>query len=120
MYIICTELLVIAMVNPDMPRATISFTRCFFSRNAEVLSLKIALLPVKNFTIQTAESSWERIVASAAPCTPMCKVKIKMGSRIILAIAPSSTVIIPIVPKPCELMKLFIPRPIITKILPRR
>ena len=68
---ICTELLVIAMVKPDMPRATMFFTRSFFSRNAEVFSLKIAVLPVRNFTIQRADRNWDSIVASAAPLTPI-------------------------------------------------
>ena len=45
---------------------------------------------------QTKDTAWERIVARAAPLTPIFRPKIKIGSRIILQTAPIATVSIPV------------------------
>ena len=76
--------------------------------------------PVRNRTTHAALTAWLRMVASAAPCTPMWKPKMKMGSRIRLTTAPRATVIMPMRPKPWALTKLFMPRPTITKGVPSR
>ena len=60
------------------------------------------------------------MVAKAAPFTPIRSRNINIGSKIILVMAPTKIVIMPIRPKPWELIKLFIPRLIITKTLPSR
>ena len=77
-------------------------------------------LPRRKDTAQTVEKNWAMMVAKAAPCTPMSSRKMKMGSSTMLVTAPSNTVIMPLRPKPWALMKLFIPRLIITNTLPHR
>ena len=62
----------------------------------------------------------ESTVAIAAPRTPIPKAKIKIGSSTKFATAPLNTLSMPTRPKPCELMKLFIPRLTITKRVPAR
>ena len=86
----------------------------------DAFSRRIVFFPVRNRRIQAALRPWEMTVASAAPCTPMPKTKMNTGSRMILATAPKSTVIMPILPKPWLLIKLFIPSPTITNTLPSR
>ena len=80
----------------------------------------MAFLPRRNASTHRAEQVWAMTVARAAPWIPMSSKKIKMGSRIRLITAPSSTVIIPVDPKPWELMKGFMPREIITGMVPTR
>ena len=117
---ICTRLFVMDMVNPDIPRPTMRSSRPASSFMAEGRSFSMVRLPVRKARIHRADSICERMVARAAPLTPMWKTKIKTGSSTILVTAPKSTVIIPTVPKPWELIKLFMPRPVMTKILPMR
>ena len=47
------------------------------------------------------------MVASAAPRTPICRAKMKIGSRMMLQIAPVRTVIMLILVKPCAVIKQF-------------
>ena len=65
--------------------------------------------PRKSIT-HTQEIAWEITVAKAAPCTPILNTKMKSGSRIILEIAPITTVSIPIFAKPWAVIYAFIPR----------
>ena len=67
LYMICTELLVMDMVKPLMPRPAIRSTRSRSSLNAARLSRKMVRFPVKKRTIHSAESSWDKMVARAAP-----------------------------------------------------
>ena len=120
LYMICTELLVMDMVKPDMPSPTMRRMRAPSSFMADGRSRRIVLFPVRNAMIHAADRNCDRMVARAAPLTPMWNTKINMGSSMMLLTAPSSTVIMPTVPNPWELMKLFMPRPVITKILPIR
>ena len=60
------------------------------------------------------------MVARAAPRTPMWRTKIKSGSRIRFRTAPMETVSIPVIPNPWALIKLFMPRLIMTKSVPIR
>ena len=71
-------------------------------------------------TRKKIDKYWEMMVARAAPRTSMRKPKMNTGSRMMLATAPRSTVCIPIRPNPWELIKAFIPSPIITNTLPSR
>ena len=80
----------------------------------------MASLLIKKRNTQMAERNCENMVAKAAPFTPICSRKMKIGSKIILVMAPTKIVIIPMRPKPWELIKLFIPKLIITKTLPNR
>ena len=58
------------------------------------LSLKVKVDPFmkKRITIQTKEANCERMVASAAPSTPILKVKINKGSSATFNKAPKSVV----------------------------
>jgi len=71
LYMTWTELLVMDMVKPLIPRPMIRRTLDLFSFIQFFFSFKIAFGPVRNFKIQMAEISWDKIVASAAPRTPM-------------------------------------------------
>ena len=117
---IWTRELVRDMTKPEVPRARMRLTRLHFSRRADGRSRRMAFFPVRNRSTHTAEQPWERTVARAAPFTPMWKMKMNTGAKIRLMAAPRATVIMPMRPKPWELMKGFIPRPIITKRVPQR
>ena len=80
--------------------------------------LSVVSFPSKNRTIHTQETPCERIVASAAPRTPICNPKIKIGSNIILHTAPITTVSIPVLANPCALMNAFSPNASCTKMVP--
>ena len=70
----------------------------------------IVCLPHKKRMAQTALTACERMVANAAPCTPIFNTKIRIGSRMMLVIAPITTVSMLMVEKPCAEMKAFMPR----------
>ena len=74
---------------------------------------------MRNRSTHTAEQHWERTVARAAPPTPRFSAKMKMGSSTMFTTAPSATVHIPILPKPWALINGFMPRPTMTKRVPR-
>ena len=61
-------------------------------------------LPVRKRKVQAAEAAWEMTVAMAAPCTPMSKIKMKTGSRMMFKTAPIRVVTMPMRAKPCALM----------------
>ena len=61
-------------------------------------SRRMAFFPVRNRRTHTAEQAWARMVARAAPSTPMSK--IKTGSRTMFTMAPRPTVSIPVLAKP--------------------
>ena len=105
---------------PDSPRERMRFTRPAWRRIQEKRRWRMARRPVRKRSTQTADTPWEMTVARAAPFTPMPSRKMKMGSSTRLSTAPMTTVIIPVRPKPCVLMKGFIPRLIITNRVPSR
>ena len=115
-----TTLLVKPAAKLDMPMETIFRTRAFFSIMVSRFSRRMLLSLNRNLSTHAADKNWEMIVARAAPRTSMRKPKMNTGSRMMLATAPRSTVCIPIRPKPWELIKAFIPSPIITNTLPSR
>ena len=108
------------MIKPDIPSPKIRLTSRGCSRMEESLRLKIVRFPVRKRNVHRADAAWEITVAMAAPRTPIPKTKMKIGSRMRFRIAPIRTVIMPVRPNPWELMKLFIPRPIMTNRLPHR
>ena len=81
-----------AMINGDVPNAIqgrimpASSFRLFFLMRSELFS------EVRKRSTQMEETAWERIVASAAPFTPIFRPNIKTGSRMMLQTAPISTV----------------------------
>ena len=99
--------------SPMLGRMTGAESFRFFTRIRRVLFFE-----VRKTRTHTKETACDRMVASAAPCTPMWKPKIKMGSRMMLQTAPMATVHIPVMAKPCALMNAFSPREIWTKIVP--
>ena len=108
------------ITNPEVPRNVISFTRESLIFMDSRVSLNSAFFPVRKKNTHTADAPWEITVAMAAPRTPISNPKIRTGSRMIFMTAPRRTVIIPIFPNPWALIKLFIPRLVITKTVPRR
>ena len=117
---ICTALLVTDIMNPEVPRTEIFFTSPPCRRIEALVRGIMAFFPVRKRKTQTAETNCDRMVARAAPWIPIFRPKIKTGSRIRFRTAPMETVSIPVTPKPWALMKLFIPRLIMTKTVPRR
>ncbi len=97
---ICTRLFVTDIVKPDSPSARICLTRPPSNRIKEIFNRRIAFLPPKNHSTHTADTNWERIVAAAAPCTPISSTKIKTGSSIRFKKAPITTVSIPVFANP--------------------
>ena len=75
--------------------------------------------PVRKRRIQIAPTDWLSTVASAAPCTPIPRAKMKIGSRMMLMTAPITVVSMLIFAKPWVVMKGFMPSTIITKTVPR-
>ena len=117
---ICTALLDACMINPAVPRLTISRTRLPSSSSAFLRSRHNVRLPSRKLITHTTDSSWEITVAAAAPAMPICKTKIKMGSRMILAMAPIKRVAMPVFPNPWALINPFIPVTIIIAGVPIR
>ena len=115
-----TRLLVTEKVKPVRPRPHTRRKMGPSSPRLPRSRRRMARRPVRKASTQAAEQTWAITVASAAPRTPMPRTKIKRGSRIRLITAPSSVVIMPVLPKPWALMKGFIPRPIITGMVPAR
>ena len=108
------------MIKGDTPMATTGARMARRRRKYRACSLSRVRLPSRNSSTHTAESTWESTVARAAPCTPMSKTKIKMGSRMILATAPMMTVSMEKAEKPWVVMKLFSPRETSTAMVPQR
>ncbi len=117
---ISTRELVMCIMNPDVPSPVILFTRSHKRVKFSFFRRRIAFLPLKNEKTHKAERNWEMIVARAAPRTPNLKRNMKTGSRMMFTTAPRTTVIMPILPNPWALMKWFIPRLIMTKMVPNR
>ena len=88
------------MMKGEAPRARAGSTTLAWGRRCSRRRCHLVLLPVRNFSTHTAETAWDRMVARAAPRTPMPKAKMKMGSSTVLRIAPISTVFMPTTVKP--------------------
>ena len=72
--------------------------------------LSRVFFPNRKASTQAQDMACERMVASAAPCTPMSKANIKMGSRMMFATAPIKTESIPVFANPCAVINAFMPR----------
>ena len=83
------------------------------------LSLSTVFLPRRNARTHTQDTACDITVATAAPLTPMLSAKINRGSSTMFNTAPMSTVYMPVLAKPCAVMKAFRPSVICTKIVPR-
>ena len=82
------------------------------------LSRSSVFFPRRNAHTQTHDTPCERMVAKAAPRTPMWNTKMNSGSSTMLQTAPISTVSMPVFAKPCAVMNAFIPSVSWTKIVP--
>ena len=82
-------------------------------------SFKRARGPVKNRITHQVARIWEITVATAAPRTPMFSPKIRRGSSTTFTAAPAAMVIIPVRPKPWQLIKPFMPRLSMAKKVPQ-
>ena len=114
----CTEELVKFTIKPVRPRPQISPAILGLNFMLSRVSRRIAFFPVRNRSTQRADTAWEIMVARAAPLTPIPMPKIIMGSSTMFSTAPMAMVIMPVLPKPWELIKAFIPRLIIIKMVP--
>ena len=91
------------------PRAKVGSTIAGFKFTFFHRILNVVFFPNRKARTQIHDKAWEKIVARAAPRTPMWKPKIKMGSRIIFATAPMSTESIPVFANPWAVIKAFMP-----------
>ena len=89
----------------DRPRAVMRRTLPPSQRKARGRSRRIARRLNKNHSAQAADTACDRMVARAAPGTPMSKPKMNTGSRMRLSTAPMATVSMPVPAKPWVLMK---------------
>ena len=103
----------------DMPSAIqgryVFHRMCRFSRR----SFNWVLGPDRNRSTQRADSAWEMMVASAAPCTPKPSPKMRMGSRMMLVMAPMRVLIMLVVAKPWVEIKGFNPSATCTNRVPQ-
>ena len=89
------RLSVACMMKGDMPSARLGSTTLAWGRRFAARRRHLVLGPVRNFSTHTALTAWDKMVASAAPRTPMSKAKMNTGSSTVLSPAPMSTVFMP-------------------------
>ena len=114
-----TRFSVICMRNGESPsarqgRRSFMSGRRFFAR-----SRSVDFSEQRKRTTHAHETACERIVASAAPRTPMPNTNMNSGSSTMLSAAPIVTVSMLVVEKPCAVMKALSPSESCTKIVPR-
>ena len=114
------RLSVLCMMNGDTPSAIMEPTSFKSGRIQSDLSRSDVFGDVIKRSTQIAPASCDRMVASAAPCTPMWNPKIKIGSKMILSAAPMSTDPIAVFDCPCAVINGFNPSTICTKNVPIR
>ena len=85
----------------------------------EALIFKKVFFPKRKASTQVQDNACDKIVARAAPRTPIPNTKMKIGSRIIFAAAPIITESMPVFAKPWAVINAFIPSVSCTKIVPR-
>ena len=93
-----TIALVNCMIKAAVPRPMMLLAvlpQFFISEADMILRLYAHLSPKKNLRTYMAERACEITVAIAAPSGPRPKTKIKMGSRMMLAAAPTTIVVMP-------------------------
>ena len=106
------------MIKDAAPSATQGRKYCARRRIFSFLSRSSVFFPRRNVQTQTHDTPCERMVAKAAPLTPMWNTKMNSGSRTMLHTAPIRTVSMPVFAKPCAIMKAFMPSVSWTKIVP--
>ena len=106
------------MMNMARPKARLGKIIPACSRRYRARIFSRVLFPQRKRSTHTQEMACEKMVARAAPRTPMPRAKMRMGSSTILVAAPMSTESIPTVVKPWAVMKAFIPKVSWTKMVP--
>ena len=115
-----TRLSVDCMMKGDTPMAMTGRSTLGSRRRCLAWMVSLDRFPVRNLRTHRADTAWERMVARAAPCTPISKPKIKTGSSTMLHTAPMMTVSMETVEKPWVVMKLLSPRENCTAMVPQR
>ena len=110
---------VLSITNVEIPNARQGNITGASSFISDSVSFSMVFLPRRKLSTHTALTAWLMTVAMAAPCTPIFRPKIRIGSRIILHTAPTTVVIMLNFAKPWVVIKGFIPITIITKMIPR-
>ena len=113
-----SRLSVDCMINGDTPSASTGPMMRGFRCSRDRRIRRVVFLPVKKRSTQTAETACERMVAKAAPWTPIPNAKIKIGSKTMLQTAPITVVFMPVFANPWEVMNMFSPMTICTKMVP--
>ena len=106
------------MTNTEEPRARLGRMMFLRSFMLHARRRRVVFLPNRKASTQAQDMAWEMMVASAAPCTPIPRAKIKMGSRMMLAAAPMSTESMPVWAKPWAVINMFMPSVSCTKMVP--
>jgi len=106
------------MIKAALPSAMHGSTSLKLQNRVSFFSRSSVFLPVRKRSTQAQETLCEITVASAAPRTPICRPKMNSGSSAMLITAPMSTVHMPMLAKPCAVMKAFMPSVSCTKIVP--
>ena len=92
------------MTKGERPRARAGSTTFARGRRFSRRRRHLVFGPVRNRSTHAADTAWDKMVARAAPRTPMPKAKMKTGSRMVLSTAPISTVFMLTVVKPWAVM----------------
>ena len=92
------------IIKGDSPRARQGSRILALRRRFLCFTFSRVFLPQRKAITQVQETPWEMTVARAAPFTPMPRAKMKMGSRMMLHMAPMSTVSILVLAKPWAVM----------------
>ena len=88
------------MIKGDSPRAREGRKTAGTGRRFSRRRRQRVVDPVRNRSTHRAETAWDRMVARAAPRTPISSTKMKMGSRMVFRMAPIRTVFMLTVVKP--------------------
>ena len=88
------------MIKGARPRARQGPTTDARGRRFSRRRRHLLLFPVKKRSTHAADTAWDKMVARAAPRTPMSSTKMKMGSSTMFSPAPMSTVRMLTVVKP--------------------
>jgi hypothetical protein len=108
------------MMNGEIPKANIESTILRSSLIYRLSKGKEARLEKRKLNTHMALQACDRIVASAAPFTPISNQKMKIGSNTIFNKAPIKTEHIAIDGRPCALIKAFKPVDISTNRVPSK
>ena len=106
------------MTKGATPSPTQGMRRDRRMRRFSFFSLSTVFFPHRNHTAHTALSAWDRMVARAAPATPMSNRKMNTGSSTMLVTAPITTVSMLILENPWAEIKAFMPSVSCTKMVP--